>query len=213
MSCYNFKTLNLDMLIWRSPNTDQSRQSSRELKLSILESLLRRCGKFLTQIIGFLDVQSAYVHTVYQDIIFLNLINKECPNLKTLDMDYCFFDNNCIRRLEPIFKKVKRFRCNIIQEWCIDDKKLRDLFSQNTILESFHVFWDNESIEIFGDFINAISHRTIKELVYIEKDESNFSIYNILQVRKIITSYPNKVGRLWQVYKREFETLKIVTKP
>ena len=174
------------MLIWTSPNTDQSRQSSRELKLSILESLLRRCGKFLTQIIGFLDVQSAYVHTVYQDIIFLNLINKECPNLKTLDMDYCFFDNNCIRRLEPIFKKVKRFRCNIIQEWCIDNKKLRDLFSQNRILESLNVVWKNLPIKIPRDFINEIPHQTIKELIFIEKDESNISIYYILQVMIII---------------------------
>ena len=185
MSWCNFnKTLNLDTVIWGSINKNKSGQ----LKCMMLENLLRRCGKFLTQIIGFFDVKFEN-----QENKFLNTIKKECPNLKTLDMDYCFFDDESIRNLKPIFKKIKRFRCSIMNEYCENDQKLKDLFSQNSILESLDVVWENDFSDVSGDFINAIPYQTIKELVFFQEEESTFSIHKICQVCMILINHC-KVG-------------------
>ena len=132
------------------------------------ESVLKRCGRFLTHLV----LDNYYIND--DDV---DLIRRECPNLKYIDISeqQNFANKRDIANIKPIFDKVRRISCII--EKGVTDGNLSNLFSTNDKLEYLEIsIW--KKFRSFT-FLDALSHETIREL---KIESENVSFDRICQV-------------------------------
>ena len=140
--------------------------------------LLKRCGRFLKHLI--LDT-----YDVNRDIV--NLISKECPNLKDIDLlNYKYFDfENFIAVIKPIFNKVKKFSCCF--GYGIKDKDLKSLFSTNKKLEYLEILWSPSDFDT--TFFYVLPQETMRELIIVTKDIPFRRVCRVSLIFQRLTSF------------------------
>ena len=126
--------------------------------LSKLESVLEKCGLFVTNI----DFDQCYDSTINKELV--DIITRKCPNLQEIDVGFQNFEiNNRIDVLMPIFDKLKRFDCAFDEyDKATNDKDLGNLLLLNEKLEFFSISSNNI---LNGNFLNAIRGESMKELI------------------------------------------------
>ena len=124
----------------------------------IFEKILQRCGRFLKYLVfnGY-DIDNDIAVSV----------KRNCPHLQDIDLiNHKYYDKDILLVLKPIFDKVKKFNCAIMDE--VTDRELHTLFSMNNKLESLQIFsWMDPDTYTFWDELPC---ETLREFM-IESDE------------------------------------------
>ena len=126
---------------------------------------MKRCGKFLRELIF------DYEDCTNIDIEVLEILVKECSNLKIIDLGFCLEDEAMIETLMPTFNKLNKFCCHLSNYHCIIDDDLKYLFSVNRKLEYLTMHLTEM---ITGSFLKMVPE-TIKEFtIYCSREATSF---------------------------------------
>ena len=145
----------------------------------MLESILKRCGKYLIHLSGskYLNEQTAAT------------IIKECQNLQTIEVDGLKLTKEMIEVIKPISSKFKICeKCHINSP--INDHNIMYLFKDNEILERLYIIITTfPNTHLCGEFLKYLPGQAIREL---RLRIISFTTYplarNILQVSIFIKS-------------------------
>ena len=160
MSWYHLKSL--DISEWHSKL--DKKDNNDDLKI-FMKNMFKRCGRFLTHLEVYVPYQSKW------DSEIVDLILKECPKLKKIDIGYQNFESrNDIIIIKPIFDKVTKLKVSI-NESDINDEDLESLLTINKQLESFDIT-TNEKLT--ANVLNTLPCETIKKLRFDIYEESTF---------------------------------------
>ena len=127
--------------------------------LIILENILERCGRFVSEInFELLRVCDYYKRTLRK---IKNIIFKKCSNIQVIEIGNQFITRKRdILVLKPIFNKLKKCHFSIVGD-DISDADLQDLFSLNTKMEHCRIYF---SVNISANVLYSLPCETIKSL-------------------------------------------------
>ena len=118
----------------------------------MLESVLKRCGKYLTHLSGsnYLNEES------------LSLIKEECPILQSIDIDGLNLTEDIVHKVKPLsqkFKICKNFK--IFRK--TNDQNIENLFMDNKNLERLEIH-PNKRCKLNGSFLEVLPSESIRAL-------------------------------------------------
>ena len=174
MSWMHLKTLSDDTKNWGI-----KKKKNDDTFIIMFESVLKRCGGFLTHLI----FDASYME---KDIHIANLIKTECPNLQDIDLrlkSSVYLGD--IKAIKPIFCNVREFAYKIEKK--VTDGDLGDLFSMNDKLEHLHLDFDSNEGIFANTLSNALLHETIRELSICSEAIPFHSICNVSYTCQRIT--------------------------
>ena len=165
----NLKSLKSDTETWgMEDNVDD------KFKFKIIfGKVLKRCGKFLSELI-FEEFEGEKV-----DREIIQMIIRECPNLKNLDVGSQIFNKKSGKSLEmlkPIFHRLKKCDFILDNKDDINDNHLKELFLLNQKMEDVKISCNDK---INGSFIYGLPCETLKELFISQSDIPLHKIFNV----------------------------------
>ena len=172
MSWYHLKSL--DTRDWQSILDKKDNNDNLNI---IFKNVLKRCGRFLAHLQVDIPYQSKW------DSEIVDMILKECTNLKDVDIGYqTFISQDDIEVIKPIFDKVTKLYCSI-DESDIKDEDLEGLFTINKKLEHFEMI-TNEKVT--SNVLNVLPCDTIRNLALHTFKSSSLFLLNLNVSIKIL---------------------------
>ena len=125
--------------------------SIEQINPTNIEGILSRCGRFLTRLnlVGLLISEN-----------IMNIVAKECPNLKVIELDKSTITLDSLKAIKPIFENVEEFIFEINE---VDDENLEELFTSNKKLKILEMRVHNDT-KLRGTFLAALPRETLTRL-------------------------------------------------
>ena len=123
----------------------------------IFESLLKRCGRYLTKLI--VDSYSDSQKCIKVDNHIVNMIRRYCLYLQEINIGFRSFESKDeVETIKPIFNKMKKIEC--IFWYNVSNEELKEFFSLNSQLEYLSIYLEMTMLDM--DFFDTLPQTITK---------------------------------------------------
>ena len=154
---------------------------TKELEIQILEKILKKCGRFLKELVIDKNLK------LEMNIDVASKILKQCDKLENVDLGYYQFNKRSdLLATKAFVHKFKKMHCTFYPgAEDANDDDLKNLLMLNKTLESLTI---NPSCNMNGDFLSALPSKTIKKL-FLEDSNYEMSFQKIYDVSELFCFY------------------------